>query len=65
MITVSDTGVGFDPEACHADGHKHIGIQSVRERLENLCGGTLTVESTRGVGTVATVKIPKKGKERS
>ena len=64
VITVSDTGVGFDPAACQTDGHKHVGIQSVRERLENLCGGTLTVESTPGVGTVATVRVPKRGKEQ-
>ena len=64
VITISDTGVGFDPTALQTDGHKHIGIDSARERLENLCGGSLTIESERGVGTTVTVRIPKGGKEQ-
>lgn len=59
VITIADTGVGFDPESCTADGHRHVGIANVRQRLQNLCGGTLTVESERGVGTTATITIPK------
>lgn len=59
-ICIRDTGVGFDTETYNDDGHKHIGISSVSERLKNLCDGTLTIESEVGVGTTATVKIPKK-----
>ena len=59
-IEIRDTGVGFDSSEPPNDGHKHIGISSVRQRLETLCNGTLTIESTPGVGTTATIKIPKK-----
>ena len=59
-ICIRDTGVGFDTEAYNDDGHKHIGIENVRERLKNLCDGTLTIESELGVGTIATITIPKK-----
>ena len=58
-IEIRDTGVGFDTNAHHNDGHKHIGIVNVRQRLETLCNGILTVESTLGVGTTVIIKIPK------
>lgn len=60
VITISDTGVGFDPDGYQMDGHKHVGISSVRQRLENLCNGSLTIESAVGIGTRATIRIPKK-----
>ena len=41
----------------------HIGIQNVRERLQKLCGGTMTIESEEGRGTCITIRIPL-GKER-
>ena len=59
-ICIRDTGVGFDTETYNDDGHKHVGIDSVRERLKNLCDGTLIIESEVGVGTCATIRIPKK-----
>lgn len=59
VITVTDTGRGFDPEHYADDGQIHIGISSVRERLRILCGGTLTIQSTPGCGTVAAVTIPR------
>lgn len=59
VITVSDTGVGFDPEHYMEDGKPHIGIRNVRERLERMVGGSLSITSTPE-GTVAVVTIPKK-----
>jgi sensor histidine kinase YesM len=59
-IEIRDTGVGFDERTCQDDDRKHIGISNVRQRLETLCNGTLTIESTLGVGTTALIKIPKK-----
>jgi signal transduction histidine kinase len=56
---VSDTGCGFDPSKKKDDGKRHVGIENVRQRLLNMCGGTLTIESEVGVGTSATIKIPK------
>ena len=59
IITVSDTGCGFDISKKKDDGKRHIGIENVRQRLLNMCGGILTIESEIGVGTSATIKIPK------
>ena len=58
-VRVEDDGVGFDTTVLQ-DPRKHIGIRNIRARLEAMCDGILTVESTPGVGTVATVMIPKK-----
>ena len=59
IITISDTGCGFDTSIKKNDGKTHIGIENVRQRLSNMCGGVLTIESEVGVGTVATIRIPK------
>ena len=59
-IEIRDTGVGFDVNDPLNDEHKHIGISNVKQRLKNLCDGTLTVESKCGEGTTAIIKIPKK-----
>ena len=63
IIEVSDTGCGFDPAKPRDDGKRHVGIENVKQRLSNMCGGTLTIESTVGVGTIATIIIPKGGKQ--
>lgn len=60
IVIVQDTGRGFDPEHYMDDGKVHIGIRNVRERLERMVGGTLTIESTPDVGTTATITIPRK-----
>lgn len=61
IIKVSDTGCGFDPSVQKDDGKRHVGIENVRQRLSNMCGGSLVIESEVGVGTVATITIPKGG----
>ena len=60
QITVSDTGVGFDPENYMEDGKPHVGIRNVMERLQNMVGGSLSITSTEK-GTTAVVTIPEKG----
>lgn len=62
MIIVSDDGMGFPPESDNADGHSHIGIANVRERLSALCGGTLDIQSTPGSGTTVIIRLPKEEK---
>lgn len=57
-VCVKDNGVGFE-EAVFQDGKKHIGIKNIRGRIEAMCGGTLTIESTPGEGTTALITIPK------
>lgn len=59
-IEIRDTGAGFDPNATEKGEYKHIGITNVRQRLQNLCNGTLTIESAPGEGTTAIIQIPKK-----
>ena len=61
-ITVTDDGVGFDPEKKPEDGCGHAGIENVRMRLENQCGGGLDVESVPGRGTTVKIDIPREGK---
>lgn len=61
ILTISDDGVGFDPSVKKEDGRSHIGIDNVRSRLENQCGGRLTVTTVLGSGTTATIILPKKG----
>lgn len=61
IINVSDTGCGFDPSVPKNDGKSHVGIENVRQRLSNMCNGFLTIDSEIGVGTSATIKIPKGG----
>lgn len=60
VITVTDTGIGFDPAHYMDDGETHIGIENVRLRLDHMAGGRLTITSTPGVGTTAVIVIPKK-----
>ena len=61
-ISVEDDGVGFDTSALH-DEKKHIGIRNIRDRLKVMVGGTLTIESTQGVGTKVLIRIPKEGEK--
>ena len=59
-ITVTDNGPGFDPEKREKDqGSSHVGIQNVRQRLAQMCGGELTIESMPGAGTCVTIALPK------
>lgn len=58
VLDIADDGRGFDPAAPPppGDGRGH-GLRAIRARAEQL-GGTLTVESAPGEGTVLSVSIP-------
>ena len=56
VIQVIDDGVGFDP--AQKDEHNHVGLNSVKNRLEYFVSGTLTIESEMGKGTTVTIRIP-------
>ena len=60
-IVIQDNGAGFDVKQLESADNSHIGIRNVRERLEKLCGGSLTLESRIDEGTTATIRIPLKG----
>ena len=59
-IAVEDNGKGFDAKAVDQADGKHIGIRNVRDRIETMCGGTLTIDSRVGEGTTVTIRIPAK-----
>ena len=53
-LEVSDDGVGFD---ARGDFPGHLGLRSMRERAARL-GGTLTIETSPGAGTLISARIP-------
>ncbi|MFD0369913.1 sensor histidine kinase [Streptomyces sp. NPDC059071] len=58
VLDVADDGRGFDPAASRADdGVRGHGLPAMRVRARQL-GGTLTIESTPGEGTVLSAAIP-------
>ena len=72
VITVSDSGVGYNPHfknksSNDRDGRQsanktHVGLNNVRERLSMMCGGKVDIYTTDGEGTRVVVRIPKESK---
>ena len=60
IVEVKDDGVGFNPNAPLDDSRSHIGVSSVRRRIESMMGGKLEIESEVGVGTRSVLTIPKR-----
>ncbi|UQZ90667.1 sensor histidine kinase [Deltaproteobacteria bacterium Smac51] len=58
-ITVADDGDGFEPVSDDEDGSGHVSIDNVRGRLAAMSGGSLTINSAPGRGTVAVISLPK------
>ncbi|MET7983182.1 MULTISPECIES: GAF domain-containing sensor histidine kinase [unclassified Streptomyces] len=56
VLHVRDDGSGFDPTAIRSAG-RHLGLVSMRDRASGV-GGTLTVESAPGKGTVIEMEVP-------
>ena len=54
-ISVADTGPGFGAKD---NDEPHIALANIRERLEMMCKGTLTVSEREGGGTVVKIYIP-------
>src|SRR5262249_17641969 len=54
-LSVSDSGVGFDPSA--AMGHQGLGLISMQERLKAV-HGSLTIESRPALGTTIHARVP-------
>jgi len=58
QLTVSDLGVGFDPQdALHRRG---LGLISMRERMQ-LIGGEISINSHPGSGTTIHARVPFRG----
>lgn len=59
-ITVSDDGVGFDPETVETDGENHVGLKNVASRLKTMSEGCMEITSEAGKGTIAVIVLPAK-----
>ena len=54
-ITVENDGAGFD----HPDDNEpHIALNNIRQRLETMCGGKITISPREGGGTSVKLTIP-------
>jgi PAS domain S-box-containing protein len=56
VVTVKDTGRGFDPSAEPSSPEPHFGLFSIRERME-VVGGEFVLTSIPGQGTTATLSL--------
>ena len=61
VVCIADNGVGFSEQP--QDGRKHMGIANCRNRLQMLCGGSLTIRNRDGGGAECEIVILKEGKE--
>lgn len=61
-ITVQDNGIGFNMEEISATDTIHVGISNVESRVRSMCGGSLTINSKEGQGTIVIITLPQKGK---
>jgi hypothetical protein len=55
VIIVEDNGAGFEMAE---DFKPHAALENIRQRLELMCGGKLSITPRDGGGTVVTVTIP-------
>jgi len=60
LITVSDDGAGFAQAGLSRRVFPRFGLSTMRERAESI-GGTFSIESTPGGGTVVSVEVPMPG----
>ena len=56
-LEVVDDGAGFDPLGAYPG---HLGLRSMRERAERVCG-TLDIHTSAGQGTQVRVSVPRSG----
>jgi LytS/YehU family sensor histidine kinase len=59
-IIVEDDGVGFDPARNSDDNDPHIALNNIKERLEMMCKGKLTISPREGGGTSIRITLPNK-----
>ena len=57
-IKIQDNGIGFNEEEAEKAEGTHIGLKNVRERIEQMCGGTLVIHSLKDEGTTIIIRIP-------
>ena len=59
VIVVEDNGPGFK---AFDNSEPHIALANIRQRLEMMCGGSMTIAPREGGGTVVKVTIPGRSK---
>ncbi len=59
VIEVCDDGVGFGNTQNMGEHKSHVGFENVKNRIQNLSGGTVEVLSNETKGTKVVVEIPK------
>ena len=57
-IIVEDDGVGFDPARNSDDNDPHIALNNIKDRLEMMCKGKLTISPREGGGTSMKITLP-------
>jgi PAS domain S-box-containing protein len=57
LLRIHDDGVGFSPEEADGPSTGHLGLASMRERLQ-LAGGGMTIRSAPGAGTTLEAWVP-------
>ena len=57
LLTVSDDGVGFSPEAARRPGRTGLGLKNIESRL-NVIGGRVIFDVAPGKGTHVLVDVP-------
>ena len=57
-IIVEDDGVGFDPARNSDDKDPHIALNNIKDRLEMMCKGKLTISPREGGGTSVRITLP-------
>lgn len=58
VVEIIDDGIGFNPELL--DRKESVGLFNTEQRLKQLFGTTLTIDSIIGKGTTVSFSIPKK-----
>ena len=54
-IIVSDDGSGY---VSGSDDEPHSALKNIRERLDFMCGGSMTITPGESGGTVVTITVP-------
>ena len=54
-LTIEDTGPGF---GVNDNNEPHVALENIKERLEMMCGGTLTIISSSAEGSTVKIFIP-------
>ncbi len=56
QISITDNGVGFDPNIL--EHSESIGLKNLKERIRIMANGSMTIKSAPGQGTETVITIP-------